>query len=136
MEHVQELSLSECLRLLAGRSLGRVAYTERALPAIRAVSYALVGTHLVLRTDSALAGRLTGQVVAFEVDDADEHPEAAWGVAVTGTARLLRAPSELIRLDAALPLAAWAEPEHISTVQITPGDVRGRRILRTPATVT
>ena len=135
MERIEQVSLTDCLHLLADRSLGRVAYTDRALPAIRAVSYALVGTHLVLRTDVALAARLNGQVVAFEVDDADEHPETAWSVVVTGTARLLRGPSELIRLNAGRPLLPTAGQEHTSAVQLTPGDIRGRRVLHAAAPV-
>ena len=133
-DRVEALTPAECLRLLAEHSVGRVAFTERALPAIRPVNYALVGTHIVLRTQAnGLAARLDGQVVAFEIDDVDPDTESGWSVVATGTARVLREPGELARLDA-VPLVAWAGPSHTTAVWITPGDIQGRRILgRRPA---
>src|SRR5688500_8139456 len=133
-ERVEPLSGNECLRLLAEHSVGRVAFTERALPAIRPVNYALVGTHIVLRTRAnGLAARLDGQIVAFEIDDVDPETETGWSVVATGSARVLRDPGELARLDA-VPLVAWAGPSHATAVWITPGDIQGRRILgRRPA---
>jgi nitroimidazol reductase NimA-like FMN-containing flavoprotein (pyridoxamine 5'-phosphate oxidase superfamily) len=72
VDRLQALSRVECLQLLARGSLGRVAFTERALPAIRPVNYALVGNHVLLRIDGdGLGRRLDGQVVAFEVDEID-----------------------------------------------------------------
>ena len=134
MEGVETLSMNDCLGLIAGRSLGRVAYTERALPAIWPVRYALVGSHLVLCTHhDGLAERLDGQIVAFEIDDADAEGEYAWIVVVTGTASNLPEPSEL-HGQGDVPLAPRAGPGNVTAVRITPGDVRGCRILRTPVT--
>lgn len=128
MTAIQTLSPRECLRLLAMRSVGRVAFTERALPSIRPVNYALVGRHIVLRTRAdGLAARLDGQVVAFEVDDVDTDLETGWSVVATGCARVLREPGELARVDA-VPLAAWAGAEHATAVWITVGDLQGRRV--------
>ena len=125
---MESLSAQECLRLLARRSIGRVAFTERALPSVRPVNYALVGRHIVLRTrGDGLAARLDGQVVAFEVDDVDMDLETGWSVVATGTARVLREPGELARLDA-VPLAPWAGADHATTVCITVGDLQGRRV--------
>ena len=128
MSDIQTLSPQECLQLLAQRSVGRVAFTERALPSIRPVNYALVGRHIVLRTRAdGLAARLDGQVVAFEVDDVDAELETGWSVVATGSARVLREPGELARIDA-VPLAAWAGADHATTVWITVGDLQGRRV--------
>src|SRR5689334_17889727 len=96
MDRLQPLTRHECLEMLSGRTLGRVAFTERALPAIRPVNYALVGHHIVLQTQAdGLGRRLDGQVVAFEVDDIDSELGIGWSVVLTGTARLLRTPGEL-----------------------------------------
>jgi uncharacterized protein len=128
VDRLQALTRAECLDLLALRSLGRVAFTERALPAIRPVNYALVGNHIVLRTQAdGLGRRLDGQVVAFEVDDLDLAGGTGWSVVVTGTARLLQRPGELIRQDAAAPLPLAGEG-HDATVTIAPGEITGRRI--------
>jgi len=122
---IESLTEQECLRLLAQRSVGRVAFTERALPTIRPVSYALVGRHIVLRTrEAGLAARLDGQVVAFGVDDVDPEAETGWSVVVTGSARLLSGPGEPARL---LSLARTASAV---AVWITPSEMQGRRIGR------
>jgi nitroimidazol reductase NimA-like FMN-containing flavoprotein (pyridoxamine 5'-phosphate oxidase superfamily) len=116
------------LSLLAGRSLGRVAFTERALPAIRPVNYAVVGQHVLLRTAADGLGRLLdGQIVAFEVDDMDADQGTGWSVVLTGTARLVAEPGDLMRYDAAA-LVTLAGPGHDARVCITPGEITGRRI--------
>jgi len=131
MNRLQAMSRDECLRLLASRSLGRVAFTERALPSIRPVNYALVGSHLILRTESeGLGRRLDGQIVAFEVDEFDDERSTGWSVVLTGTARLLRHPGELVRNDAVSPVPL-AGAGRDGTVCIVPGQISGRRV--TPA---
>ena len=128
MERLESLDQRECQSLLATHSVGRVAFTEHALPAIRPVNYTLQGTHIVLRTRAdGLAARLDGQVVAFEIDDVDADTESGWSVVVTGTARVLRETTDLVRLDA-VPVASWAGPDRHTAVCITPGQVTGRRI--------
>lgn len=78
------LDRGTCLQLLAGHDVGHVAYTDRALPAIRRVHYALVGSQLVLQVpEDGLAAQLDGQVLAVTVD------ATPWAVVVTGPARLL-----------------------------------------------
>ena len=120
MEGAETLSINDCLGLLAGRMSGRVAYTERALPAIWPVHHLLVGGHLVLDTHHVgVAARLDGQVVAFEIDGSDAAGEGAWIVVVTGIARILPAADGQVGRG------------EVTAVQITPGDVRGCRFLRT-----
>lgn len=129
MDRLESLDPHDCQALLASHSVGRVAFTEHALPAIRPVNYTVHGNRILLRTErDGLAARLDGQVVAFEIDDVDVETESGWSVVVTGTARVVREPTELLRLDAA-PVASWAGPGHETAVCITPGQVTGRRIL-------
>lgn len=133
MDLDQRLSRADCLRLLAGQSIGRVAFSERALPAVRPVAYALVGGQLVLWAREELAACLDGQVVAFVVDTWTRSGELSegWSVLVTGPARLLRGPEDLVRAygrprtgeDRRLPDAA---------VRRTPGRVKGRRLTAGP----
>ena len=128
MDRLEALTPAECLELLAHACLGRVAFTERALPAIRPVNYALLGHQLVLRTDpQGLGKRLDGQVVAFEVDEIDAERGTGWSVVVLGTARLLRAPGELMR-QATVPLGTLAGEGHDAHVVVVPGQITGRRI--------
>ena len=128
MERLETLDAQECRALLTTHSVGRVAFTEHALPAIRPVNYTVHGTHIVLRTSAdGLAARLDGQIVAFEIDEVDVANRSGWSVVVTGSARVLRDASELLRLDADAPVS-WLGPDHATAVWITPGQVTGRRI--------
>ena len=128
MDRLQPLTRGECLELLASKSLGRVAFTERALPAIRPVNYALVGHQVVLQTQAdGLGRRLDGQVVAFEVDEIDPVHGTGWSIVLTGMARLLRRPGELTR-QASVPLVSLAGEGHDARVCIVPGEISGRRI--------
>ena len=128
MGRLQMLGRDECLQLLAGKCLGRVAFTERALPVIRPVNYALVGHHIVLQTQpDGLGRRLDGQVVAFEVDEMDSEHGTGWSVVLTGVARLLRRSGELTR-QASIPLLSLAGDGHDDRVCIVPGQITGRRI--------
>lgn len=98
----------DCLRLLAQSNVGRVAFSERALPTIRPLGYTLVGALVVLRaTPKALARQLDGQVVAFEVDEIDHVHASGWSVLVTGTARLLQQAPESVAITPATITGRW-----------------------------
>src|ERR1035441_3020332 len=78
VRQLEALTREESLRLLGSVSLGRVVFTQFALPAIRPVNHLVEGDKIVIRTHigatitSAVDG--TGTVVAYEADmiDADE----------------------------------------------------------------
>ena len=125
-----ELDRPECMRLLAGQEVGRVVYTEAALPAVTVVTYALLGSSIVFRTsaESRLARRVPGSVVAFEVDDLDPVSRTGWTVVATGPAYLVTEPSMLARLDALL-LVPWATGDRRTYIRISPGLMTGRRIV-------
>lgn len=128
MDRIEAMESAECWQRLAAGVVGRVVFTEGAMPAIRPVNYVVVGGHILLRLSrDGLAARLDGQVVAFEIDEVDPEMAAGWSVVVTGTARVPSSAMELARLDA-VPLAAWAGPGHRTPLWITPGSVQGRRI--------
>ena len=48
---LEELTPHESMRLLGTVSLGRVAFTARALPAIRPVNHLIDGDDVIIRTD-------------------------------------------------------------------------------------
>ena len=133
-EGLAELDRSACMRLLAGQEVGRVVYTDSALPAVTVVTYALAGSSIVFRTSatSRTARLVPGCVVAFEVDDLDAVSRTGWSVVVTGVAQLVREPAQLARLDA-LFLVPWAPGDRRLYIRIRPGPVTGRRIVRTLA---
>lgn len=119
----EALTPAECLELLAAHRVGRLAFTDRALPSISAMSYALLGTQVLLRVESEAQGSLLdGQIVAFAVDDLDQHSGAGWSVVIRGLARLVRAPGDLLFTDTEL-----IRPDPGPRVCLLQGEISGRR---------
>jgi nitroimidazol reductase NimA-like FMN-containing flavoprotein (pyridoxamine 5'-phosphate oxidase superfamily) len=132
MEHTHVMERGDCLHFLGQSSIGRIAFTAGALPAIRPLPYALDGEDVLVSTrSSSLAQRLHGQVVAFAVDEAATATALGWSVVVTGLAHLL--PQEhLVAQHLAAegftsgpgPLRVHQQDEHL--VRIAPGMITGR----------
>lgn len=131
-----ELEHEECRRLLTTTPLGRLGFTEAALPRILPVHFAVRGDEIVVATPAgskvACAGR--GDIVAFEADDYDPVTREGWTVGVVGPTRLISDRAETELLDA-LDLAPWTadQERHYFTVRMHL--VRGRRLLRQEASV-
>ncbi len=124
------LSRAQCLELLDTSLVGRVVFTERALPAALPVNVALLGEDVVFRTATGgkLAAALAKAVVAFEVDDVDATLRTGWSVLVQGWADLLTRPDDLARAHA-LSLESWAPGERWHFVRIRSEIVSGRRLI-------
>ena len=83
------LGRTECLRLLSGASVGRLAVTVGALPVILPVNFLRLDRDRVLirtTTGTKLDAATRHAVVAFEVDDFDSFSHTGWSVCVTGVA--------------------------------------------------
>jgi nitroimidazol reductase NimA-like FMN-containing flavoprotein (pyridoxamine 5'-phosphate oxidase superfamily) len=137
MEHdgngLETLDRRECLALLGSVPLGRVVFTERALPAVEPVNFALVEDCVIIRTAprSKLATAMPGAVVAFEADDFDGSGGAGWSVTVVGKAHAVRDPAEVTRLSR-LPLRPWTPGQRDQFIRIPSQHVTGRRISCVP----
>lgn len=82
------LSPADCWHLLDEARVGRIAFTDRAMPGIAAVACRLGGDDellLAVPAGSRAAEAVHHAVVAFGVDDL----AAGWGVSVVGETRLL-----------------------------------------------
>jgi uncharacterized protein len=125
----RELTREECLALLPTMPVGRLVFTDRALPAIVPVNFAVDHGYVVVRTgaSSTLAAAVRGSVVAFEVDDFDRQARNGWCVTVTGQARQVVEEGELERLQR-LDLAPWAGGDKPHFVVIPIELVSGRRV--------
>ncbi|MEU3824988.1 pyridoxamine 5'-phosphate oxidase family protein [Streptomyces sp. NPDC029080] len=100
-----DLDRAEALRLLGSVPLGRIVFTWQALPAVRPVNHVVDGGDIVIRTPegSALTSHTQradgrGVVVAYEADAIDPDTRLGWSVVVTGYARLVTDPAELVRI--------------------------------------
>jgi nitroimidazol reductase NimA-like FMN-containing flavoprotein (pyridoxamine 5'-phosphate oxidase superfamily) len=117
----QSLTWDECLDRLHIGSVGRIAVTHRALPAIVPVNYVLSGSRVVFRTEPGgmLARACAGTVVAFEVDELDPEGRSGWSVLVVGQAELL---------DGSAALRAAEGSGRDQFVAISIGQLSGRLI--------
>ncbi|WP_030176498.1 pyridoxamine 5'-phosphate oxidase family protein [Spirillospora albida] len=119
---------AECLELLRTAAVGRVVYTDQALPAIQPVNYAMDGDRaLVIRTapGSKLNAALRGAIVAFEIDEIDPATRAGWSVTVVGPARAVTQEAEIDRLMRLLP-GPWAPGRRDAFIRIGCRQVTGR----------
>ena len=124
-----ELSRDEALKLLGTVHLGRVAFTEQALPAIRPVNHLVDDGDIIVRTHggSALLGRaLQSEVVAYEADEIDAATRTGWSVVVTGTATRVTDRGALTRYQSLL--MPWVGAEMGQVVRIRPEIVSGYRL--------
>ncbi|WP_327092490.1 pyridoxamine 5'-phosphate oxidase family protein [Nonomuraea sp. NBC_01738] len=123
----------ECLALLGSAEIGRIVFTDRALPAVQPVNFHLDGNTLVIRTGagSKLAAATRDAIVAFETDEFDSAARTGWSVTAVGHARAVEDPAELARL-AALPLWPWAPGERDHYIVVSVERLSGRRITPAP----
>ncbi|WP_433606570.1 pyridoxamine 5'-phosphate oxidase family protein [Dactylosporangium sp. CA-139114] len=107
MGSMRSLGRRRCLELLGSVAVGRVVFTDRALPAIRPVNHLLDGETIVIRGNlggglASAAAAHGSLVVAYEADEIDAGTHAGWSVVVTGTARLVMDEERLRRYEEAL----------------------------------
>jgi nitroimidazol reductase NimA-like FMN-containing flavoprotein (pyridoxamine 5'-phosphate oxidase superfamily) len=115
------------LSLLAKPTLGRVAVTIGALPAIFPVNFCMVAGQVVFCSGEGtkLTAALSGTIVAFETDWATRGE--VWSVQLVGASRVVepatdRAAAELAALRSLAPV-----PRRY-LVKITPERISGRRL--------
>lgn len=126
---LEKLDRDQCLTLLGTRSIGRVAVTIAALPAIFPVNFTLMDDDIVFRSSpgSKLTAAAQRAVVAFEVDDVDNMYHSGWSVLVVGPASEITDRAELERAER-LPLTPWAPGSKGHYIRIRSELVSGRRI--------
>lgn len=137
LSELHTLDRVECLRLLRTVPVGRVVFSQDALPAIQPVNFTLDGNHVIFRTSSGgkLAAALAGCVVAFEADEIDITTRSGWSVVVVGHA------SRICEIDRLVALAGpdsrpWAPGRTDHVIQIKVERITGRRIISNEQTPT
>ena len=122
------LSRRECLELLRTEQIGRAVFTDRAMPQILPVTYAVLGDDIVLATTSTsrLALASEGGVLAFEVDHHDPVTRTGWSVVVTGLAVRVVDPAEQAGVLSVLD--PWAPGHHDLLLRLPSSVLTGRRI--------
>jgi hypothetical protein len=126
---LEVLDEPECLDLLRTAAIGRVAFTEGALPAIQPVSFRVADGQVLIptRQGSTVAAASRGAVLAFEVDEVRVAERTGWDVTVVGPSRVVSEPDQVAalgRTDGPARAAAGDRCYVVISVQL----VRGRRV--------
>jgi nitroimidazol reductase NimA-like FMN-containing flavoprotein (pyridoxamine 5'-phosphate oxidase superfamily) len=132
---VEEMDEAECMRLVAGQEVGRIAYTGRYGLTVLPVNYRLHEGSILFRTgqDSAMDEDLrTGLEhaefrVAFEIDELDRAMRQGWSVLIQGPAHHVTSEDELAAV-AGTALSPWPGGSKERFMRILPTRVTGRRI--------
>lgn len=126
-----EVTRVEAMRLLGSVPVGRIVFTQHALPAIRPVNHLVEGSDVVVRTHPGAAvvsavGEAAGVVVAYEADEISATTRAGWTVIVTGTARLVHDAADAARYESAL--RPWAAGDMSQIIRISADIVTGYKL--------
>ncbi|MFB4309976.1 pyridoxamine 5'-phosphate oxidase family protein [Actinomadura sp. GTD37] len=131
---LEELDRAECLRLITGGVIGRVAFDDGEGPTVIPVNYAVDGDAVIFRTStsgrmnrSLLTSVVGGEVrAAFQVDRIDETDHVGWSVLLRGGAHHL---SEEERGRVA-PVRPWPGGDRGEWFRLAAREVSGRRLSR------
>lgn len=95
MTETAELTETECLRLLGTGTVGRLVFTEAAMPAAAPVGYLLDGDEVIFRVprDGPLAAATRNLVIGFQTDDIDPTTHRGWSVLGVGRTYEVTDPS-------------------------------------------
>lgn len=131
---LEELSDEECLTLLRGTDLGRIAFMVDEFPVILPVNYRFTDGEggewwLALRT---LPGNVIDQApvqVAFEIDGVDGIAHRGWSVLIRGNLRHVVPTPGTSSIGDSEP---WIDEGRDSWLIIEPVHVSGRRLHPAP----
>jgi nitroimidazol reductase NimA-like FMN-containing flavoprotein (pyridoxamine 5'-phosphate oxidase superfamily) len=129
---LENLGRHDCFKLLETVRVGRLVFTEHALPAIQPVNFRLWGGDIVIRIagGAKLAAAVGKHVVAFEADELDSDLRAGWSVTVVGHAELITDVDDLVAVSGIF-LRPWVDGRRDYFVRIRAEQVTGR-LLRAP----
>jgi len=125
-----ELSLDECLDLLSGGVVGRVAMATAAGPRIVPVNYAVHDHAIVFRTTpySEMSTHGWDTELAFEVDHVDYETHQGWSVVALGRGGLVDDPEEIAEIRRSWEPRPWAGGTRNVFVRLPWRSLTGRRI--------
>ncbi|MBO0847859.1 MAG: pyridoxamine 5'-phosphate oxidase family protein [Pseudonocardia sp.] len=123
------LNRDRCFQLLAGAQIGRVVFTQAAMPSIQPVTFVLDGQEIIFRTakGAKLAAALRGSVAAFEVDEIDSRTRTGWSVVCVGRSYEITDPARLADLAGTMP-EPWAPDRTAHIIGIGTDIITGRQL--------
>ncbi|HET8960046.1 pyridoxamine 5'-phosphate oxidase family protein [Nocardioides sp.] len=129
MKEPVELTVNECLDLLEGGVVGRIAVATPLGPRIVPVNYAMYDGAVVFRTTpySEIGTHGPRNEAAFEVDHLDYEHQQGWSVVALGRLEEL-GPEELDDLRKVWQPRPWAAGHRNLFLKLVWRELSGRRI--------
>lgn len=127
---LERIDRDECLELLAGDVVGRLAVASGGAADIFPVNYVLDGETVVFRTDPGTKLDATGRAQAsFEIDRIDREHRTGWSVVASGRLEeVTRYSSRTLARLRELPVDPWAGGDKAHYVRLIPSRITGRRV--------
>jgi len=131
----EALDAAECRRLLSTARLGRLGFTDGAMPAIVPVPFSLHGDVVLIpaRRDGALVRGVRGSVVALGVDSYRDALGPGWSVTVVGPSRVVGDARALAHIDGLGLFDERPPGDRGCYISVQLGLVWGRRTEAAPA---
>ena len=128
-QQLEVLDREQCVALMETVRVGRLVFTEGALPAVQPVNFRLYKGDVVMRVAGGgkLAAALDQCVVAFQTDELDPDLRAGWSVTVVGHADLVLDIDELVEMSG-IWLQPWVGGRREHVVRVRSERVTGRRL--------
>jgi len=128
-QQIEVLDRERCLGLLETVRVGRLVFTEDAVPAVQPVNFRMHRGHVVIRVagGAKLAAATGNAVVAFQADELDPDLRCGWSVTVVGHTNLITDVTELVELSGTF-LQPWVDGRRDHFVRIATEKVTGRRL--------
>ena len=130
MSEPVELTVEECLELLQGGVVGRVALSTPMGPRIVPVNYAMYEDAIVFRTTpySELGTYGWNTDLAFEIDHIDYDHHQGWSVVAIGRSALVDDPAELADIRANWDPTPWAGGVRSLFIRVPCSELTGRQL--------
>jgi transcriptional regulator with XRE-family HTH domain len=126
---LRTLTPEQCAVHLEAGGVGRVVFLAERGPVAHPVNFVMSDGDVVVSTTPPQANQLESQQrAAFQIDRVDEAMREGWSVLVSGPARRVDNPDELVEL-AELGLEPWAGGNRHAIVRIRLEIVTGRVIV-------
>ena len=127
-QELEVLNRRQCLDLLQRVRVGRLVFTEDALPAVQPVNFGLWRDDVVIRVagGAKLAAAAHNLVVAFEADELDPDLRTGWSVTVVGHAQRITDVDELVEVSGTF-VQPWVDGRRDHFVRIRAEKMTGRR---------
>ena len=125
---IQVIEERECLRLLEGEVIGRLAVLDGGSPLILPINYAMDGRFVVFRTAPGTEVDAKNRAASFEIDGHDDGRHIGWSVVIRGRLEeVTNHQAGLFDRLADLP-QPWARGEKPHVMRLVPTSIHGRRV--------